>query len=105
MTGDPNRYPDGELRFEGRSEPGWVGEPVEKRRLEESLSATDQRWSATDDGYQDGQRIALVDLLDRLLTGGVVLNGEVIISLAGVDLVHVSLRALISSAAKLLDSP
>ncbi|OLT09891.1 gas vesicle protein GvpA [Pseudonocardia sp. CNS-139] len=42
-------------------------------------------------------RLALVDLLDRLLAGGVVLTGDVTISLADVDLVHVSLRALISS--------
>jgi hypothetical protein len=43
------------------------------------------------------QQVALVDLLDRLLAGGVVLTGEVTISLADVDLVHISLRALISS--------
>jgi hypothetical protein len=46
-------------------------------------------------------RLALVDLLDRLLAGGVVLTGDVTISLAGVDLVHVSLRALISSVSTL----
>jgi Gas vesicle protein len=48
-----------------------------------------------------GEEIALVDLLDRLLAGGVVLTGEVTISLAGVDLVHLSLRALISSVSTL----
>ena len=42
-------------------------------------------------------QIALVDLLDRLLAGGVVITGDVTISLADVDLVQVSLRALISS--------
>lgn len=45
------------------------------------------------------QEVALVDLLDRLLAGGVVLAGDVTISLAGVDLVRVSLRALITSIA------
>ncbi|OLS98461.1 gas vesicle protein GvpA [Pseudonocardia sp. CNS-004] len=44
-----------------------------------------------------GQDVALVDLLDRLLAGGVVIVGDVTISLADVDLVHISLRALISS--------
>ncbi|MFD9895442.1 gas vesicle protein [Amycolatopsis sp. NPDC059027] len=44
-----------------------------------------------------GREIALVDLLDRLLAGGVVLTGDVLLSIAGVDLVHVSLRALITS--------
>jgi hypothetical protein len=46
---------------------------------------------------QEQTRIALVDLLDRLLAGGVVIAGEVTISVADVDLVHVSLRALITS--------
>jgi hypothetical protein len=41
--------------------------------------------------------IALVDLLDRLLGTGVVIAGDIVITLAGVDLVQVSLRALISS--------
>ncbi|GLZ46558.1 hypothetical protein Acsp06_27430 [Actinomycetospora sp. NBRC 106375] len=45
------------------------------------------------------QEVALVDLLDRLLAGGVVLAGDLTISLAGVDLVRVSLRALITSIA------
>jgi hypothetical protein len=45
------------------------------------------------------QEVALVDLLDRLLAGGVVLTGDITISLAGVDLVRVSLRALITSIA------
>ena len=41
--------------------------------------------------------VALIDLVDRLLAGGVVLAADVTIALADVDLVHVSLRALISS--------
>jgi hypothetical protein len=48
--------------------------------------------------------IALVDLLDRLLAGGVVLAGDITISLAGIDLVHVSLRALISSVDTLTEA-
>ena len=47
--------------------------------------------------------VALVDLLDRLLTGGVVITGDITISLADVDLVHVSLRALISSVENLIE--
>ncbi len=45
----------------------------------------------------------LVDLLDRLLAGDVVLAGDVMLSLAGVDLVRVSLRALISSVAPIVE--
>ena len=44
-----------------------------------------------------GRQIALVDLLDRLLGVGVVLAGDVVISLAGVDLVQVRLHALITT--------
>jgi hypothetical protein len=42
-------------------------------------------------------QISLVDLLDRLLGTGVVLVGDVVISLAGIDLVRVQLEALITS--------
>jgi Gas vesicle protein len=45
------------------------------------------------------REIALVDLVDRLLGGGVVIAGEITLSVADVDLVYVSLRALISSVA------
>ncbi|MFB7269722.1 gas vesicle protein [Streptomyces sp. NPDC056244] len=41
--------------------------------------------------------MALIDLLDRLLTGGVVLTGDLTLSIADVDLVQISLRALIVS--------
>jgi hypothetical protein len=41
--------------------------------------------------------IALVDLLDRLLGTGVVLAGDITISLSGVDLVQIQLHALITS--------
>lgn len=44
--------------------------------------------------------VTLVDLLDRLLGGGVVISGDVVISLAGVDLVQIRLHALISSVRK-----
>jgi hypothetical protein len=40
---------------------------------------------------------SLVDLLDRVLTVGIVLSGDVTISLAGVDLVTVRLRALVTA--------
>ncbi|CAL9333490.1 gas vesicle protein [Streptomyces sp. enrichment culture] len=42
-------------------------------------------------------RVALVDLLDRLLAGGVVLTGDLTLSIADVDLVRVDLKALISA--------
>ncbi len=42
-------------------------------------------------------QIALVDLLDRLLGTGVVLAGDIVISLSGVDLVQIRLHALITT--------
>ena len=47
------------------------------------------------------RRIALVDLLDRVLAGGVVISGEVTLAVADIDLVHVSLRALVTSVSTL----
>jgi Gas vesicle protein len=44
------------------------------------------------------QRVALVDLLDRVLGTGVVIIGDVTLSLADVDMVTISVRALISTA-------
>jgi Gas vesicle protein len=46
-----------------------------------------------------GEDVALVDLLDRLLGGGVVLAGDITLAVADIDLVYVGLRALISSVA------
>jgi hypothetical protein len=45
------------------------------------------------------REVALVDLVDRLLGGGVVIAGDVTLAVADVDLVYLSLRALVSSVA------
>jgi hypothetical protein len=49
------------------------------------------------EGRLPPERVALVDLLDRLLAGGVVVTGDLVISIADIDLVRISLRALIAS--------
>jgi hypothetical protein len=46
-------------------------------------------------------QLDLVDALDRTLGSGVVVAGDLTLSLADVDLVHVSLRALLASVATL----
>ena len=51
------------------------------------------------------EQVALVDLLDRLLSTGVVITGEVTLSIADVDLVYISLRALIASAGTVAAPP
>ena len=45
--------------------------------------------------------VALVDLVDRLLGGGVVIAGDITLSVADVDLVYVGLRVLLASAGTL----
>lgn len=59
---------------------------TEERRLEDTRH----------DSRPVGQ-VALVDLLDRLLGAGVVLAGDIVISLSGVDLVQVRLHAIITT--------
>ncbi|MFI1239882.1 gas vesicle protein [Nocardia salmonicida] len=47
-------------------------------------------------GGDDQRRVALIDLLDRVLAGGVMISGDIKLAIADVDLVQISLRALIS---------
>ena len=71
------------------AEPVYVPEPVPEQEY------------APERPYAPERRIALVDLLDRVLAGGVVIAGEVRLSIADVDMVHVSLRALVTSVSAL----
>jgi hypothetical protein len=45
------------------------------------------------------REVALIDLVDRLLGGGVVIAGDITLAVADVDLVYVGLRALVTSVA------
>jgi len=56
---------------------------------------------APDPAAFPGDRIALVDLLDRVLAGGVVVAGDITLSVADVDMVTISLRALVTSISAL----
>ncbi|MEU0990989.1 gas vesicle protein [Streptomyces sp. NPDC005953] len=51
------------------------------------------------------RQVALVDLLDRLLAGGVVISGDLTLRIADVDLVRIDLKALISSVSTEVPSP
>lgn len=51
------------------------------------------------------REVALVDLLDRLLAGGVVIAGDLTLSIADVDLVRVQLHVLVGSVSRLLPVP
>ncbi len=48
-------------------------------------------------------KTTLVDLLDRLLDKGLIINADIIISLAGIPLVAVNLRAAIASVETMLE--
>jgi hypothetical protein len=41
--------------------------------------------------------VALIDLLDRLLQGGIVIQGDITLSAAEVDLVKLDLRVLVAA--------
>jgi gas vesicle structural protein len=45
--------------------------------------------------------VTLLELVDRVLNKGVVLSGDITLSVAGVDLVYVGLRVLLASVATL----
>ena len=41
--------------------------------------------------------VSLLDLIDRLLDGGVVIHGDITLAVADVDLLYVGLRAMVAS--------
>lgn len=43
------------------------------------------------------REVSLLELIDRLLAGGVVIHGDITLAAADVDLVYVGLRALVAS--------
>ena len=55
-----------------------------------------ERWS--------NEQVALVDLIDRVIGGGVVISGDVVIGIAGVDLVYLGLRLVLAPAHEVEES-
>lgn len=49
------------------------------------------------------QPVALVDLLDRLLSGGVVVHGHVTLAVADIDLINVDVALLVAATTKLAE--
>lgn len=41
--------------------------------------------------------VALLDLLDRLLAGGIVVQGEIALAAADIDLVHLNLQLIVGA--------
>lgn len=50
----------------------------------------------------DAAQDSLLDLVDNLLNRGVVVRGDVVLGVAGVDLVYLQLNALLCAADRLL---
>jgi hypothetical protein len=48
-------------------------------------------------GDAGGEEISLLDILDNVLHSGVVIQGSIVISLAGVDLIYVGLNVVLTS--------
>ena len=46
---------------------------------------------------QESQKISLCEVLDRVLNKGVVVDGEATISVAGVDLIYLGLKLVLTS--------
>jgi hypothetical protein len=44
-----------------------------------------------------GRDVSLLDLIDRLLDGGVVIHGDITLAVADIDLLYVGLRAMVAS--------
>jgi gas vesicle structural protein len=52
----------------------------------------------------ENREIALIDILDTVLDKGVAIKGDIVISIAGIDLVYLDLKVLISSVETLVQS-
>lgn len=53
-----------------------------------------------DTDYSKDQRLSLLDILDTLLAKGVFIKGDLMISIANIDLVYIDLRLLITAVEK-----
>lgn len=51
----------------------------------------------------DPEELAMSDLLNRVLDRGLVISGNVIVSVADVDLIEIDLRLLVSAVESMLD--
>lgn len=53
----------------------------------------------------DSSQTSLLDLVDNLLNQGVVITGDLVLGLAGVDLIYLRVSALLCAADRVLPSP
>lgn len=55
---------------------------------------------ATEQDLSQEEQVTLLDLLDSLLNKGVIVSGDITLSVAGVDLLYVGLRLMVCTAEK-----
>ena len=72
------------------------------RRLPGTLAGSARAEMTTSRSAVMAREASLVDLLDRLLAGGVVVEGQITLAAADVDLVQLDLRILLASIGKAL---
>jgi len=63
--------------------------------LDSPGASGDREWAVSHRSTEE--EVTLLELLDRVLDKGVVLSGDITLSVADVDLVYVGLRVLLSS--------
>ena len=55
-------------------------------------------------GSDNNDEVSLLEIIDNILNSGVVIQGSIVISLAGVDLVYVGLNVVLTSVETALKS-
>lgn len=61
-----------------------------------------RRGARDDDGILEGHDASLLDILDNVLTKGVVVTGDLVLGVADVDLVYLRLSAILCAADRVL---
>ena len=101
----------GTVNQERRTRSGRPGEAASARRREKaaarrehSIARSRQRREAARvrqragmERAREAHSVTLLDLIDRLLDGGVVIHGDITLAGADVDLLYVGLRAMVAS--------
>jgi hypothetical protein len=70
---------------------------IARRRSREKGAAMSSQPTFVNIGSRRDNELSLVEILDHVLNSGIVLQGSLVISLAGVDLIYLGLSAVITS--------
>jgi gas vesicle structural protein len=84
-------------RSRARREAAAVRRDQVLERSRERREASRERQEASMERARRERHVSLLDLVDRLLDGGVVIHGDITLAVADVDLLYVGLRAMVAS--------